>query len=66
MSRDLLYFTLALVALYLVIDQFAGKKHLSKLADALWNQSETATKSESEADVKNMLDILATAGNIRY
>ena len=64
MSRDLLYFTLALVALYLVFDQFAGEKRLSKLADALWNQSETATKSETEA--KEMLDILATAGNIRY
>lgn len=65
MNRDLIYFTLSLVALYLVFDQFAGEKRLSKLADTLWSGSSSGTVKE-DGEVKEMLDILATAGNIRY
>lgn len=66
MNRDLIYFTLSLIALYLVFDQFAGEKHLSKLAETLWSGGSGAAAKEQDGEVKEMLDILATAGNIRY
>ena len=68
MNRDLVYFTLALAALYLVFDQFAGNKNLSKLAETLWQGSSTgATETTAQDSNKaTMLDIMATAGNIRY
>lgn len=65
MNRDLVYFTLALAALYLVFDQFAGNKNLSKLAESLWNGGNTVAAAEQDSNT-NILDMMATAGNIRY
>lgn len=68
MNRDLIYFTLALAALYLVFDQFAGNKNLSKLAESLWQGGSTTATATTAQDEKTaeLLDIMATAGNIRY
>ena len=41
MPRDVLYFTLALIAVYIVFDQFIGKHSLSSLADTLWNKNQS-------------------------
>ena len=65
MNRDLVYFTLALAALYLVFDQFVGEKRLSKLAESLWQSSSRQTATEQDSNT-NILDMMATAGNIRY
>lgn len=65
MNRDLVYFTLALAALYLVFDQFAGEKRLSKLAESLWQGGGSQTTTEQDSNT-NILDMMATAGNIRY
>ena len=46
MPRDVLYFTLALLALYLVFDQFVGNKKLSALSDTLWNKNQTKPAEE--------------------
>ena len=39
MNRELLYFTLALAAVYLLFDQFIGNQNLSRLSDKLWNNN---------------------------
>lgn len=65
MNRDLIYFTLSLLALYLVFDQFAGEKRLSRLAETLWQGSGKTTAEQASTDL-NLIDIMATAGSIRY
>ena len=40
MTNNIVYFTLCLIAIYLIFDQFAGKKILSGLSDSLWNNNQ--------------------------
>ena len=48
MNRELLYFILALGAIYLIFDQFVGNKAVGKLVTALWNGGSVEDEGEQD------------------
>lgn len=56
MNRELLYFTLALAAVYLLFDQFIGNKNLSRLSDKLWNNNMKEPEPKAEEGAGKFAD----------